>query len=438
MISLLLDTNVLLHYRPLVEVDWQAVAGSKLVQIVLVMPVIHELDEKKSHPVLGDRAKRAIREIAEIRKHSGIIRPSVTLQINTTEVDPLEIRPPFAIERRDDQILWIARSLASKGVQIRVVSEDLGMQVKCETHSIRCVAPPEPDRLADPAAEKTRELRAVQKELDRLKNRKPVLAVALSRAEVDTPGNRLLEVVIPPPTRVDRDSLMCELRTEYSYYKERTSPGAMIGVPLFDYLKPSIKEYNALLDQYFEQHNRYLCTLQDFHENRRWLFGISVWVMNEGTLPTDQIDLELRAPVTSMRFLGTMDDCREPHLTPPKPPEPPPQPRPRIDAIALGQLDRTVLSSSSLSKLLHTSQSLADQLNRNVTGVRVEKGGSIIKARIKQLRHHEAECVGAFLARIDRKNPPRAAKMTYTIRDSANIDSTEGECVIKVGIATGD
>src|ERR1039457_3665359 len=51
MMFLFIDTNVLLHYRRLEEIDWLGLSRSKEVVIVLCPVVIRELEQKKVfHP----------------------------------------------------------------------------------------------------------------------------------------------------------------------------------------------------------------------------------------------------------------------------------------------------------------------------------------------------------------------------------------------------
>ena len=51
------DTNVLLHFRSLREIDWPVVTDAKAVKLVLCSAVIHELDQKTYDPKLSQRAK---------------------------------------------------------------------------------------------------------------------------------------------------------------------------------------------------------------------------------------------------------------------------------------------------------------------------------------------------------------------------------------------
>ena len=78
-----LDTNCYMHYRPIEEIDWEAVLGGSPVRIVLPRVVMNELDKHKdSHPQskMKERVRRTLRHIEEWEVHAGPanIRPGVT------------------------------------------------------------------------------------------------------------------------------------------------------------------------------------------------------------------------------------------------------------------------------------------------------------------------------------------------------------------------
>jgi hypothetical protein len=59
-VAVFVDTNVLLHYPPFADIDWKEWLGAKASKLVICMPVIHELDEKKSDPRFRERPPSAV------------------------------------------------------------------------------------------------------------------------------------------------------------------------------------------------------------------------------------------------------------------------------------------------------------------------------------------------------------------------------------------
>jgi PIN domain len=57
-----LDTNVLLHFKPLDEIDWETIIGASPVRLVVPLGVVDELDQKKTiRGKLGERSKTRAR-----------------------------------------------------------------------------------------------------------------------------------------------------------------------------------------------------------------------------------------------------------------------------------------------------------------------------------------------------------------------------------------
>src|SRR5437867_2014425 len=44
------DSNILLHFKPLAQIDWLAICKARRVRLVVCLQVINELDDKKADP----------------------------------------------------------------------------------------------------------------------------------------------------------------------------------------------------------------------------------------------------------------------------------------------------------------------------------------------------------------------------------------------------
>ena len=68
MMTFFVDTNILLHYVPLDQVDWNEVCGTNSVTILIAPIVIEELDKQKrnSNAKISKRAKTVVKRIGEI------------------------------------------------------------------------------------------------------------------------------------------------------------------------------------------------------------------------------------------------------------------------------------------------------------------------------------------------------------------------------------
>ena len=105
------DTNGLLHYPSLTDVDWLTICDAKRVTLVFCMQVIHELDEKKDDPRLAGRAERVIREINRIRKSGDMVRHNVSLAIFNQELRADEFTDSLSPDSGDDRIVHLVQEI---------------------------------------------------------------------------------------------------------------------------------------------------------------------------------------------------------------------------------------------------------------------------------------------------------------------------------------
>ena len=128
------DTNILLHFKPLVEIDWCTLLSAKSVTLVLCLPVIQELDHKKYDSRLGDRASRALKEIDEYDTAVKPLKPGVHLEIYNEELRHDEFRGSLSPDSPDDRIVHLVKKYkeAHVGRAVCVVAADFGIKKRCQ------------------------------------------------------------------------------------------------------------------------------------------------------------------------------------------------------------------------------------------------------------------------------------------------------------------
>jgi predicted ribonuclease YlaK len=143
----------LLHYRPVDEVDWTAVAGAKAVRLVVPLRVVEELDEKKyaRRGELGDRAVTRLRKLEQHTVASGPrnLRPGLEIEIlASVNLDPEAARRP-AIPA-DTEILDTCEALSgySGGNAVFLVTGDLAMKIRAQTRGLDARQMPDEYRVA--------------------------------------------------------------------------------------------------------------------------------------------------------------------------------------------------------------------------------------------------------------------------------------------------
>jgi PhoH-like ATPase len=138
-----LDTSVLLA-------DPAATTRFDEHRVVLPVVVITELEAKRHHPELGYFARQALRHLDDLRLEYGRLDAEIpvgnlggTVRVELNHSDPQVLpaglrgapggRPPGSVERlgdNDSRILSVARSLATEGEEVVLVSKDLPLRVK--------------------------------------------------------------------------------------------------------------------------------------------------------------------------------------------------------------------------------------------------------------------------------------------------------------------
>ena len=146
------DTNVLLHYPPLSQIDWCSLTASEAVKLVICLQVIHELDEKKNDSHLSDRAARAIKEISGLSESGLPARADVTLEVFNREVRLVEFPDTLSPDSKDDRIVHLVKAYQQQHTdeKVAVVTEDYGMKLRCKAHGIALFEPDKSKRLPTP------------------------------------------------------------------------------------------------------------------------------------------------------------------------------------------------------------------------------------------------------------------------------------------------
>jgi rRNA-processing protein FCF1 len=147
-----LDTNVVLHYRPVRDVDWPSVLGSsKTVRLVIPLRVIDELDVKKAarSPALARRAASRLRDLERSLTGSTGANLATGLKLEIvalTDFDP-ELRRR-ALSPVDVEILDICAAIAgcSGPNPTHLVTGDLGMRIRAAQRGISLKPMPDADR----------------------------------------------------------------------------------------------------------------------------------------------------------------------------------------------------------------------------------------------------------------------------------------------------
>lgn len=149
-LRVVLDTNVHLHYQPFDQVkDWTAIVGNAMdkVQLVVPLPVVRELDDKKNsaNAKLSGRAASRLGALRTALAGNGVGPVQVRNRVRLSIFVP---RTQIDMSNMDEAILaCIERLTLRAGGPVVLVTGDLAMQLRAESRNITVSVMPESLRL---------------------------------------------------------------------------------------------------------------------------------------------------------------------------------------------------------------------------------------------------------------------------------------------------
>jgi hypothetical protein len=411
-LDLFVDANALLHYPPIRDIDWCSLCGRQEIQIVFCLPVIREIDKKKSDPNLGARAQRVAREINELRSRSAEIRKGVTVRILRRDITSAELSSLPNAESTDERILFLVKDHQKTVTHdVAVLTEDNGMQIVAEGLGVSVVVPNPETRLANPTSELQRKHQVAVQELDALKNRLPRINIQFSSPgdppSVDTKfiivrdRSKLLdadEVVEKERllTSTGQDELPGQLRFQFSLAMGSNPP-----------TKEQLRTYFEDLQKHFVSLRAWVGERNEFEESCARTVALDLHVINDGLAPADDVDIDVSLPSRFRSFsldvagtapviLGTRKSPGDRPAAPERPHGAPLfQPSEAILELLRPQLP--IVDSIRFSDPWRHAIP-RDEPRTTVSVLGDEIGGFSIRLGIKTLKHHNSDWFGTFKA----------------------------------------
>lgn len=391
------DTNCLLHYPCIKDIDWRSLCDANVVRLILGRQVIAELDAKKSHPTLRERADRSIKEIRRLLKEGGHVRDNVTIESFKKDI-PFSLYPPdLNADSQDDQIICHVMKCAEENspIEVVMVSEDLGMEIRCETFNIRVIEPPRADRLANPTTDFERERNKAVKELNELKNRMPDIRIKISSEKARFEDQSELSLSKVESTPIDIEAEISQKIKKLSVARPFGETGKHVS--LMDQISrsfiTSVAEYDRYekdLVLYLGKYRRHLESKVRFEQSLLRTFQFWIKIENIGNSPAAEVRVALRFdPV--LQALSSEDENVGSF---PVPDEEPKEPAPPRAISALVDLSSLELRTLDYSKMLSGAQ-LAGAPNVRLKGD--AESGFLLHFSSAKLSHHGAFIRGSFI-----------------------------------------
>lgn len=297
---LLPDTNILLHYRRLDEIDWPGVASARQVLLLLAPAIFRELNKHKDNPAqrrsLRNRAASLILYLDNLfaTNNEVPLRDNVRIALlpyePTLDFSANHLSPQF----EDDQLLASAIEYrdANPGAQITIVTADTGLRAKVRYHNLSSVRPPDDLKLADEPDPVEKELQEARAELQDYQRRAPKLAIGYAS------GGAFMVLPIHTPREIDDQKLaeaLADLRAKFP--KEPSPVAGLHGVSAFGAItRPNIERYNAELDDFYAAWEQWAREWFSYKNAAGRVAHLPLALHNTGTTPADDVDVFLDVP----------------------------------------------------------------------------------------------------------------------------------------------
>jgi PIN domain len=426
MTFLFIDTNVLLHYRRLEEIDWLTLTASREVTIFLCPAVIRELDRQKVvHP--QQKIRRRAQEVTA-SLHSKLFDDVAKTIRESTKLEFIAEDPniDFAKHKLRQEIYddWLTASvlqwrLENPGCDVRIVCADLGLSIKAKSHGIPVMTPLETDKLPEELDAEEKRIKELQRELAEIKNSLPRLKLCFWGQPED---QNFVRFQIPPPLAFDNVKAETALQQIRSQHPPHPIPDAQQERMVMKQLEKQLwkgnlnarfpisgaefQRYNKELTAFYQAYDTYLHKQHDYQNARRRMISFEVGLQNTGTTPGEDIDVHLHFPDGFQLLNG--DETLPP---PPQPPKLPRQPG-TFESIDLGGLH-------AIGRIPTMPGPTGPPPNVSSPSIRHTKSYDV-RSHIKKAKHGYTLRVANFVAVFSSDDALSSFKIEYSI-SAANL-----------------
>lgn len=311
--SILLDTNVFLHYQLFTEIDWPDEIGSDVDRFLVSMNVVHELDHKKNHPDknISQKAKRVIKKLWQAIENETIRCGGTQLTVAVLSQVPESswmTQRGLAEASSDDRILAEAllHQESAGSEDVIVVTSDLGMKIKARRVNIRHHEIKDSYRV-NLKDDRDREIDSLKSKLTKLETAHPNLRVRFEN------GEGLVLSHISPVQPLTEKEVADAVKTEndqHYFYKRPVE-----GKPTLGWLLASTgddQEYEDSWKKYLDKYAEYLGEKSAVEVMKSLCVRINCLLTNDGTAPAHDIEVRLNFPesvivLSEERFLDLTD-----------------------------------------------------------------------------------------------------------------------------------
>lgn len=289
---IVLDTNILLHFKSFEEIPWSEELGSDKVNIILTSLVVEEVDRKKDNErgKVQKRAKTVSSRLGEILVDGKTSK--YTIEYVEIPFATEEEKQNYQLDRNDNRILFAVIKKGFVKEEVCVVSNDNTMLIRAKQFGFNVHRLNEKYRLQEELTQEEKNAKTAIAELERYKKRLPDPYLMFEQ------GGDYIRISRTATKDIDAEVLeeMRELEIKWPEKKVKENQSHNLG-HFFDFPTPEqVFAYNVSRKKFLELSEKKirLETQRDDLNDR--MARILIMINNNGTAPTGKMNIFLKFP----------------------------------------------------------------------------------------------------------------------------------------------
>ncbi|WP_069130088.1 PIN domain-containing protein [Rhodohalobacter halophilus] len=296
-----LDTNVLIHYLPIDEIDWEVFFGKEELCFSIPYTVVQELDNHKysDKSFLQKRSRKILSSLRKLENGRGAFSDKINVEILIEEHSESIYKPNNLDKTQPDEriiasILNYQKDNPEK--DIFLVTGDFSMGLKAKKLGINVKQLNDEYLLPSSESEEQIELKKLRKENLRLKKLFPDVDLLFPN------GKKHQLFTVHKMLTYEQDYIDKKIDELKSIVPKIDTKNNRSSLGLYDlastkvFLSKSAEDYNSELDDYYESYREYLENRLAYLQCMRRSFEIKLIVQNKGTAPAEDLDIWLHFP----------------------------------------------------------------------------------------------------------------------------------------------
>jgi hypothetical protein len=311
----------------------------------------------------------------------------------------------------------LCRKEAFPEAVIELISDDFGMEIKCDHLGIRYLRPDPEKKLPDVEDVHAKQLRQTQQELERYKKTLPDLELSF-RNERNV-SSSFFNFVLRSTLPIDIEN---EMKRLYERYPQRESDPSSLPPHLLlaNVPKYETERYNRELEEFFINYRSYHEFSEKLREMRARSVEVHLFLENKGHVPAQEIDIHIHFP-DGMVVLDP--ENMPPGLQDRKPPDPPKEPSTGIERLfRIEDLNPFINTPfPSLRNVMRTEEP-------NVSPPRIRKTSSYdVHYEVGKIKHGYFHDLGGLVIIFPSKEEAKSFSVQYQVTADNHPESQSGE-----------